>query len=398
VTSAYQVIGPTASGVTLYVLGAVAAGQVPGQLLAANSVAAQQIAAGTITAGQIAAGTITAALIAANTITAAQIQAGTITAAQIQAGTITAAQIQAGSITATQIQAGTILAGAVNGTTITGASFVADGSSGEILVYSSTPASGDLVLSVSATAGTDGHGNAYPAGIGLFNSSSEYTTLSASSAGNLALGTGSAGGGGLEMVSQTGTPNSQYSIFYADANGSAAYRNGPSGYNGQLVNSISQVPTPRTAGSGTPTAVTAAFGIPANDAAPGTVYRLRAWGVGTYSSGSTNWWECEVFGAGQAEALFTGLPSTFLWEAEAEIAIVTAGSSGTAYVKNTVKVSEAPGGGNATPSIVTGMTGGVAGTTIAVNTTTATTASFFCAMTGTASITGITATFERLGP
>jgi hypothetical protein len=189
VTSAYQVIGPTGSGVTLYVLGAVAAGQVPGQLLAANSVAAQQIAANTITATQIAANTITAAQIAANTITAGQIAASTITAAQIAAATITAAQISANTITAAQIAAGTITgtqiaasisltSPSISGGTITGGTVIADGSSGEILVYSSTPATGNLFLSVSAVSGTDGFSNAYGSGLEIYSTGGSKLQLS----------------------------------------------------------------------------------------------------------------------------------------------------------------------------------------------------------------------------
>jgi hypothetical protein len=155
VTSAYQVIGPVASGVTIYVLGAVAIGQIPGSLLASETVTATQIAAGTITATQIATGTITAAQIAANTITAAQILANTITAAQIAAGTITASQIQAGII----------LAGAINGTTVTGATFIAEGASGEIFAYAGTPAAGNLILAVAGVAGTDPYGNPYAKGV-----------------------------------------------------------------------------------------------------------------------------------------------------------------------------------------------------------------------------------------
>lgn len=116
--------------------------------------------------GAIASGAITAALIAANTITAAQIAAGTITATQIAANTITAAKIAANTISAAQLSAGIVYAGIVDGTTISGAQFIAHGSTGEILVYSGTPATGNLIMSVSATATTDGIlGNVVDAGI-----------------------------------------------------------------------------------------------------------------------------------------------------------------------------------------------------------------------------------------
>jgi hypothetical protein len=145
--------------------------------LAANTIVAGNIAAGAITTTQIAATTITAANIATGTITSAQIHAATITAGNIVSGTITATQIQSGTITATQIQSGTVVAGIVNGTTVTGATIVADGASGEFLVYSGTPTTGNLVASVSAQTGTDGHSNAYEAGIAIYGSNGSEVHL-----------------------------------------------------------------------------------------------------------------------------------------------------------------------------------------------------------------------------
>ena len=122
----------------------------------------------------IAARSITAALIAANTITAAQIASGTITATQIAAATITATQIAAGTITAAKLVSGIVVAGIVDATTITGAQIIADGSSGNFLVYSGTPAAGNLTASVSPVSGNDGlagGGNAYLAGQVTYTSS-----------------------------------------------------------------------------------------------------------------------------------------------------------------------------------------------------------------------------------
>jgi hypothetical protein len=103
--------------------------------------------------------------IAANSITAAQIAANTITATQIAAGTITASQIAAGTITAAQLTAGIVVSGIVNATTIMGATLIADGSAGEVLVYSGTPASGNLIGAWSGSAATDSVGNPYPQGL-----------------------------------------------------------------------------------------------------------------------------------------------------------------------------------------------------------------------------------------
>jgi hypothetical protein len=82
--------------------------------------------------------------------------------------------IQAGSITASQIAAGIIIAGIVDGTTITGAQIVADGSSGNFLVYSGTPAAGNLIASMSPLGGTDSYGNHYPSGLMFGGTTTAY--------------------------------------------------------------------------------------------------------------------------------------------------------------------------------------------------------------------------------
>lgn len=88
----------------------------------------------------------------------------------INAATITTNEIAANTITAGDIAAGTVVAGFVNGTTITGATLVAYGASGDVLVYSGTPAVGNLIGSWSGAAGNDGvtgGGNNYPAGLAV---------------------------------------------------------------------------------------------------------------------------------------------------------------------------------------------------------------------------------------
>jgi len=82
-------------------------------------------------------------------------------------GSITASLIAANTITASQLAAGIVYAGIVNGTTISGAQVVAYGTSGEILVYSGTPASGNLIGAWSGASGTDSHGNSYPQGLSV---------------------------------------------------------------------------------------------------------------------------------------------------------------------------------------------------------------------------------------
>jgi hypothetical protein len=150
--------------------GSIQANAITAALIAANTITAAQIAANTITAAQIAANTITAGQIAAATITATQIAAGAITTTQLAANAVTAAKIAANTITAAQLAAGIVYATIVDGTTITGAQIVADGSSGEILVYSGAPALGNLIGSWSAVAGTDGFTNAFRSGFVAGNS------------------------------------------------------------------------------------------------------------------------------------------------------------------------------------------------------------------------------------
>jgi hypothetical protein len=161
-------IAPTdGAGNSVYFQAILALPQVPGSLIQAGTITATQIAANTITAAQIAAHTITATQILAGTITATEIAGTTITAAKIAANTITASQIASGTITAGLLAAGIVKAGIVDSTTITGATIVADGSSGQVLVYSGTPASGNLIGSWSGLGGADASSNAYPAGLGI---------------------------------------------------------------------------------------------------------------------------------------------------------------------------------------------------------------------------------------
>ncbi|MCW2930042.1 MAG: hypothetical protein JWM19_1004 [Actinomycetia bacterium] len=90
--------------------------------------------------GAIATGTITAALIAANTITAAQVAAGTITGNEIAARVALSAPV-------------------IVGGTITGGQFIGDGTGEEILMYSGTPAAGNLIFSLVSAGATDEAGN-----------------------------------------------------------------------------------------------------------------------------------------------------------------------------------------------------------------------------------------------
>lgn len=146
--------------------------------IANNAITTGLIAGGAVNTAEIATGAITTALIAAQAVGASEIANGAITATQIAAaanilgsqiasGTITGSNISAGTITASLLAAGIVVAGIVDGTEVLGATIVADGTTGQFLVYSGTPASGNLIGSWSGAAGTDAFGNTYPAGLSV---------------------------------------------------------------------------------------------------------------------------------------------------------------------------------------------------------------------------------------
>jgi hypothetical protein len=85
--------------------------------------------------------------------------------------------IAASSVTAALIAAGTVVAGIVNGTTLTGATVIADGSSGGLFVYSGVPALGNLILASAGIGGSDSFGNQYFAGTTAIDSLGSYCNI-----------------------------------------------------------------------------------------------------------------------------------------------------------------------------------------------------------------------------
>lgn len=158
--------------------------------IANNAITSSLIAAAAITSSLIANGAVGTAALAAGAVTTSQIAAAAgILGSQIAGGTITGSNIAAATITAGLLAAGIIVAGIVDGTTITGASIVADGTSGELLVYSGTPATGNLIASASGTSGTDGHSNAFVGHLASYGTAFTFTQLfSALAGGTVALG------------------------------------------------------------------------------------------------------------------------------------------------------------------------------------------------------------------
>ena len=187
--------------------------------------------------------------------------AGTITAGLIGANAVIAGNIAANAVTATQLAAGIVYAGIVDGTTISGAQFVAHGSTGEILVYTSTPTSGNLIGSWSANAGTDSFSNSYNAGVWVYDAGGNSIGLvpgGASVASQLALSTGAgtptppagtasiygAGSGAVQAVdgtdAQTYSTQRRSLVLHVDATVSST-----------SMNNIFSPPSPVAAGAST---------------------------------------------------------------------------------------------------------------------------------------------------
>lgn len=80
--------------------------------------------------------------------------------------------------------------------------------SGLALYYNGTPATGNLILSIAAAAGTDAYGNAYPAGLGVFGTDGDLTVddgvllLVGSNGSQVALSTGGVGGASVFLTPQ----------------------------------------------------------------------------------------------------------------------------------------------------------------------------------------------------
>ncbi len=171
--------------------------------------------------------------------------------------------LTASSITAGLIAAGTIIAGIVDGTTIMGATIIADGTSGEILVYSGSPAAGNLIGSWSGASGTDGFTNAFAQGLEVHS-------------------------GGLVLDNQGSAPSavSGASSFYSSTAGRPRYLNS-AGADAVIERSEVNVAQFSIGANTTFTAIGPALNYKAGEGAQSSEYEIEASGQGTvYSAGS----------------------------------------------------------------------------------------------------------------
>lgn len=319
----------------------------------------------------------------------------------ISNGAITTALLAAGIVYAGIINGTTVSAATINGSTFNGTDFIFNSSG--LFFYSGTPALGNLVLTIGTTsAGTDGFGNAYAAGnIVVYNSSTAFTVIKASSAGNLLLGAGSSAGAGLELPAQSATPTSSTSILYADSSGNISYRNGSGGFNGHLVNSLNTDITVRTVTSTTATQISGLFTIPANDMQVGAIYRFKCEGGGTQGSTAQAFGLLAALnGTGIASSGFSGnqiaISTAFTWWVECKLIIITTGVSGTCKMIITGGVSTS---GRPTQTQA-GPFGAFSTTAQSIDTTSSNTVSVLAnvgSTTGAPTINGIYSTLERIG-
>jgi hypothetical protein len=175
--------------------------------------------------------------------------------AAIQAGTVVASNIAASTITASLLAAGIVVAGIVDATTITGATLVATGTSGEILVYSGSPALGNLIGAWSGAAGTDPQTNPYPLG-----ALAQALTLQ-----NLSSAPGGFAGA---------------SVLYSDANGRLKFANaaGAIAIVDRSVVNVSQFTVGNTA---TPGNIAAAMTYFANESNQSSEFEIEISGLAT---------------------------------------------------------------------------------------------------------------------
>lgn len=150
---------------------------------------------------------------------------GTISGTSISAGTISGTTISGGSVSGTTISGGTISGTTISGTTFDGTDFIMNGSG--MFLYSGTPGSGDMTVSIASTSGTDSFGNTYQSGVTSY-SGSTYAALndagielSSGSPSNPATVTAFGAG---EAIFQSGDVSSGdtsagVSVQSADANG-----------------------------------------------------------------------------------------------------------------------------------------------------------------------------------
>lgn len=223
--------------------------------------------------------------------------------------------IAVNTITVSQLAAGIVYAGIVDATTITGAQFIATGLGGDILVYSGTPSSSNLIATISGIAGTDAFSTPYAAGIEIKQ-------------------------GGLVLDSQASAPSavSGASILYNSVGGRPRVLQS-TGADAILERSLSNVGTNTIGNTATQSILSASMATFANEAGNSTTFEIEIRGQFTLGTGNeTLNMQMLVDGASfggtgggfTLGAAFFGAGGTWDYGVTFMLSIITSGSSGTA--------------------------------------------------------------------
>lgn len=231
-----------------------------------------------------------------------------------------------------------------------------------------------LVLSVSPVAGTDAHGNAYPAGVAGIHQGTDYAAL-ADNGSNAQLGFGAAGGASdvaltrqaagilavnsavqLKEVTLPTTPTGA-AILWADADGNVQ-KLLPSGLSDRISTGQGFAVT-STVTQAASTALTGNWTIPAGDGQVGTVYRLTARGYGEWATSGPQSLSVQTALNGAAvrtEVISSAVFATsqhFEWRAVYEVCIIATGnvSTGKAWLTGEMTLSAT----GATHTLTTGQ-------------------------------------------
>lgn len=194
----------------------------------------------------------------------------------------------------------------------------------------------------------------------------------------------------LDGISTPATPPSGDSIIYGGSNGVPQVLT-DSGFSGILPITAANVQTFTQSTQNTTNPVSASWTIPANDSNVGTFYRITLYGTGSYTSGTVIM-QTNAFGGSHANAVFNSMPSAFNFEATGVVEVITTGITGTSKFITRWLISTT-NGGTASPTVGIGVTNQT------IDTTSSTTMSIQVNLSNpaSASVSGIGATFERLG-
>ena len=210
-------------------------------------------------------------------------------------------------------------AGFVDATIIKALQYVASGSSGQFLAYTSTPALGNLDVSISPVSGTDSLGNAYAAGIEIQS-------------------------GGLTLDNQGSAPPAVTgaSTFYSSVAGRPRYLSS-AGADSVIERSEINVSQFACGNTGTSTNISAPLAYKAGEASQSSEYMIEATGAGTPANvgqtAQTLDFRIYMDGSNIGPVLTVGasfwqLGQAFVYTVRFRVSVTGSGAGGTAFISS----------------------------------------------------------------